>query len=158
MSTAPTLAQRIKAEFDARTERLKTAQQEQLQHSQEREGKIARFNSACDDLKEVWQPRFAEFGKQFGEKIKITPVIQPSQREAKVAFLTETSIDLVADILPSLSVRAGYEILFMDSLVLAGENFNETSPYGNQGQRVPFVNDDGEMFYHGGHVGIEYIW
>lgn len=86
------------------------------------------------------------------------PTLFEEIKDDKVAFLTEASIDLVADILPSLSVRAGYEVLFMDSLVLAGENFNQTSPYGNQGLREPFVNDDGEMFYHGGHVGIEYIW
>ena len=86
------------------------------------------------------------------------PTLFEEIKDDKVAFLTEASVDLVADILPSLSLRAGYEVLFMDSLVLAGENFNQTSPYGNQGLREPFVNDDGEMFYHGGHVGIEYIW
>jgi hypothetical protein len=76
----------------------------------------------------------------------------------KAAFLTEGSVDLVADVLPSVSLRVGYEVLFMDSLVLAGDNFNQTSPYGNQGTRVPFVVDDGELFYHGAHAGIEYIW
>jgi hypothetical protein len=74
------------------------------------------------------------------------------------AFIGEGSIDLVADILPSLSVRAGYEFMFLNSLVLAGENFNQTSPYGNQGVREPIKNDQGELFYNGGHVGIEYIW
>jgi hypothetical protein len=74
------------------------------------------------------------------------------------AFITEGSFDVVADILPSLSIRAGYEVLFLNQLVLAGNNFNQTSPYGNQGPRVPFVDDHGELFYHGGHVGIEYIW
>ena len=64
----------------------------------------------------------------------------------------------MADILPSVSMRVGYEVLFLNSLVLAGDNFNQTSPYGNQGTRVPFVDDDGELFYHGGHAGIEYIW
>ncbi len=44
------------------------------------------------------------------------------------------SIDLVADIMPSLSVRVGYEVLFLNELVLAGDNFNQTSPYGNQGR------------------------
>jgi Putative beta barrel porin-7 (BBP7) len=74
------------------------------------------------------------------------------------AFIGEASLDLVADILPSLSLRGGYEILYLSSLVVAGDNFNETSPYGNQGPRIPFVNDDGDLFYHGAHVGVEYIW
>ena len=43
-------------------------------------------------------------------------------------------------------------------LVLAGENFNETSPFGNQGTRVPFVDDNGKLFYSGAHAGIEYTW
>ncbi len=64
----------------------------------------------------------------------------------------------MADLFPSLSFRAGYEVLFLNELVLAGDNFNPTSPYGNQGTRVPFVDNNGELFYHGGHVGIEYIW
>jgi hypothetical protein len=66
----------------------------------------------------------------------------------------------VADILPSWSLRAGYEVLFINSLVLAGENFNTASPYGLPGQatRVPFLFDQGNALYHGGHVGIEFIW
>jgi hypothetical protein len=74
------------------------------------------------------------------------------------AFLSEASIDAVANVLPSVAIRVGYEVLFVDSLVLAGENFNETSPFGNQGIREPFVEDDGELFYHGGHAGIEFVW
>jgi hypothetical protein len=86
------------------------------------------------------------------------PTLTEEINDDKPAFLAETSFDIVFDILPSLSLRTGYEVLFMDSLVLAGENFNQTSPYGNQGPRVPFVNDNGEAFYSGVHAGIEYIW
>ena len=45
-----------------------------------------------------------------------------------------------------------------DELALAGDNFNTTSPYGNQGTRVPFFDHHGDLFYHGVHLGIEYIW
>jgi hypothetical protein len=76
----------------------------------------------------------------------------------KVAFIGEASADVVADITPSISLRAGYEVLFINSLVLAGENFNQTSPFGNQGTRVPFVDDNGKLFYSGAHAGIEYTW
>ena len=86
------------------------------------------------------------------------PSLKEEFEDNHAAFIGEGSVDLVADILPSVSLRAGYEVLFINSLVLAGENFNQTSPYGNQGARVPFVEDDGELFYHGGHVGFEYIW
>jgi hypothetical protein len=86
------------------------------------------------------------------------PTLTEEFRDDKVAFLSEASFDVVADILPSVSIRGGYEVLYMDSLVLAGENFNQTSPYGNQGARVGFVNDNGELLYTGFHAGIEYIW
>lgn len=75
-----------------------------------------------------------------------------------IALLAEASVDAVADLMPSVSLRAGYEVLFMNSLALAAENFNETSPYGNQGIRVPFFDNDGQLFYHGAHVGLEYVW
>jgi hypothetical protein len=76
------------------------------------------------------------------------------------AFISEASVDIVADILPSWSIRAGYEVLFINSVVLAGENFNTASPYGLLGQeeREPFLFDQGHAFMHGFHAGVEYIW
>jgi hypothetical protein len=85
-------------------------------------------------------------------------VIEEDFDDNKVAFLAEASADVVANVLPSVSLRVGYEVLFFNSLVLAGENFNEVSPFGNQGDRIPFVDDEGELFYHGGHAGIEFVW
>lgn len=76
----------------------------------------------------------------------------------QVAFIGEASVDLVADILPSWSLRVGYEALFINSLVLATDNVNEQSPFGNQGPFVPLENEQSDVFYHGGHAGIEYIW
>jgi hypothetical protein len=91
------------------------------------------------------------------------PLIEPATlfeqfTNDHAAFIGEASVDVVADLFPSLSLRAGYEVLFLNELVLAGDNFNQTSPYGNQGTRVPFVDDSGELFYYGGHVGLEYTW
>jgi hypothetical protein len=81
-------------------------------------------------------------------------------RNNQVAFLTEASVDIVFDVLPSWSLRAGYEVLYMNSIALAGENFNTGSPYGLQNQvpRVPFFADQGHALYHGAHAGLEYIW
>jgi len=101
---------------------------------------------------------------RLANRIATTPdAIQPPAlfeefKDNHVAFISEASFDMVADIFPSLSFRAGYEVLFLNNLVLAGNNFNQTSPYGNQGPRVPFVDDGGELFYHGGHAGFEYTW
>jgi hypothetical protein len=94
------------------------------------------------------------------------PALFERERENQPAFIAEASIDLVADILPSWSLRAGYEVLFINSIVLAGDNFNTGSPYNQNPNdpnsrgplRVPFVADQSDAFYHGGHVGLEYIW
>src|SRR5262245_47869904 len=89
MADATPLSQRIKAEFDSRATRMKAAEQQNAQAEQQRETGLARFSKVCDELKAVWGPKFQEFAKQFGDQIKVTPTIQPSQREAKVAFMTE---------------------------------------------------------------------
>jgi hypothetical protein len=76
------------------------------------------------------------------------------------ALVTDASLDAVCDFSPSWSLRAGYEILFLNSVALAGDNFNTASPYQlpNQATRVPFVADQSSAFYHGFHLGLEYIW
>jgi hypothetical protein len=76
------------------------------------------------------------------------------------ALVTDASLDAVCDVCPSWSIRAGYEILFLNSVALAGDNFNTASPYQLAGQatRVPFVADQSSAFYHGFHLGFEYIW
>ncbi len=88
------------------------------------------------------------------------PDLAESFHQNQPALITEASADVVADVLPSLSLRAGYEVLYMNSLVLAGDNFNTASPYGLPGQtpRIPFLFDQGDAFMHGFHAGLEYIW
>ena len=83
-------------------------------------------------------------------------------RNNQFAFISEASADIVFDVLPSWSVRAGYEVLFLNSIALAGENFNPVQPYGLTGggapTRVPIIAEQGNAFYHGFHAGFEYIW
>jgi len=88
------------------------------------------------------------------------PTFSELFRDNQPAFIGEASVDLVADILPSWSLRVGYEVLFLNSILLAGDNFNTGSPYDlpEQPPRIPFVADQGDAFYHGGHVGLEFIW
>jgi hypothetical protein len=88
------------------------------------------------------------------------PSLSERFADNEAAFISEGSADIVFDILPSWSIRAGYEILYLNSIVLAGDNFNTASPFGLPGQapRVPFVAEQGHQVYHGGHLGLEYIW
>src|SRR5688572_18763985 len=96
-----TLSQRIKAEFDARTKRAKESEETRAKEVQAREQRMATFDKVCQDLRAVWRPRLEEFAQQFGEQVKLTPTITPSQREVKVAFLTE-----LANITLTLTVSA----------------------------------------------------
>lgn len=93
----------------------------------------------------------------------------------QAAFLGELRLMLVADLLPNLSLRGGYEVLFMNSVALVGQNFNPGSPYGFTGAdisgdgmgdndpsivppRDQFRLDQGNVAFHGWNVGFEYIW
>jgi hypothetical protein len=75
-----------------------------------------------------------------------------------VAFVGDGGISIVADLLPSLSFRAGYEALFVNSVALGANNFNTIPPFAGGGVRTPFVEDDGKALYHGFHAGVEYVW
>ncbi len=89
-----------------------------------------------------------------------SPNISESFSNNQVAFLSEAKASVIMDILPSLSLKGGYEILYISDLILAGGNFNTTQPYGVAGLpvRTPFLNNDGEALFHGFHAGIEYTW
>ncbi|MCC6678808.1 MAG: hypothetical protein IT436_16875 [Phycisphaerales bacterium] len=103
MAEPTTLAQRIKAEFDALAERKKSAEQHRAKEAESREKGLAEFGRICDELKSVWRPRIEEFAKQFGEKLKLTPSATPSLREAKAVFLTDmATMNLTLSAAPSL--------------------------------------------------------
>jgi hypothetical protein len=70
----------------------------------------------------------------------------------QVAFAGEGKAELVADILPSWSIRGGYRVLYMSSLVTVGNNIDPA----NLASTAVFTQADG--LYHGFHGGIEYIW
>lgn len=77
-----------------------------------------------------------------------------------IAFIGETSLDLVIDVSPSCTLRGGYEVLWINSVALASDNFNTTSPFGLPGQptRIPFTEEQENVLYHGFRLGAEYIW
>jgi hypothetical protein len=70
----------------------------------------------------------------------------------QVAFVGEAKIDLVADILPSISIRGGYRVLYMSSLVTVGNNIDPTDVTSTA------LYTQGDALYNGFHGGIEYIW
>src|SRR5262249_53764944 len=86
------LAQRLKAEFDARTERQKAAQRAREQQDQEHEARLEQFQRDCEEMRGIWVPRLEEFAKQFGGRVKVTPTITRQSREAKAVFDTDMAM------------------------------------------------------------------
>ena len=73
------------------------------------------------------------------------------------AFAGEASIDLVADILPSFSIRAGYQALYFNRLTTIGNNIHPDEFIdGVADANFPLTHAD--VIYHGWHAGLEYIW
>jgi hypothetical protein len=70
----------------------------------------------------------------------------------QVSFAGQSSVDLVADILPSFSLRGGYQVLYMSSLVTVGNNIDPNDAASLQ------VLGTADVIYHGFHAGLEYIW
>jgi hypothetical protein len=79
-----------------------------------------------------------------------------------VAFIGELNAMAIYRINYHWTLRAGYDVLFMDGLALAIENFNPGQPFVNNPvlapSRVPAYNDNGQLLLHGWNIGLEYLW
>lgn len=92
------------------------------------------------------------------EATTVPPNFVENAKSNTAAFVGEGGVGLVADILPSFSVRAGYEVLYLNSVALGANNFNAVPPFEGGGPRLPFVEDEGRALYHGFYGGLEYVW
>jgi hypothetical protein len=93
------------------------------------------------------------FGLPYAEEVK----------SDDVAFVTNLDLMLLYRLNYIWTLRAGYQFLFVDGVALASENFNPTPPSIFAGLppnviRTPTINDNGNVFYHGWMVGLEFMW
>lgn len=58
------------------------------------------------------------------------------------------------------TLRGGYMFVYVDQVALAAENFNPAPPFVNDPlrPRIPRIADNSDVFYHGAHFGLEYMW
>jgi hypothetical protein len=79
-----------------------------------------------------------------------------------VAFVGEARFEAIYRTGPNWTIRAGYSVFFVDGIALASENLNPGAPPSLQAvgltPRPPFRNDNGNLLFHGGHFGVEWIW
>lgn len=74
----------------------------------------------------------------------------------QVAFATEAEVSVIADILPSWSLRAGYKVLFINSLATAENNISQSPAVVQAGGQDPVLQQG--LLFHGFQGGLEYIW
>lgn len=86
MTDISNLANQIDAEFAAVAERTKKFQVEQIQEHKERQQRMERLGKVFEEMREVWRPRLEFLVKKFGDRVKVTPRIVPSTREATFEF------------------------------------------------------------------------
>jgi hypothetical protein len=77
-----------------------------------------------------------------------------------VAFVGQADLLMTYRLNYQWTLRAGYQFLFVDGVALAGENFNPVLPnvFNEGSNRVPNINDNGNVFYHGWNLGLEFMW
>lgn len=84
------------------------------------------------------------------------PGLQAPADGNQVAFVAEGGVSFVADILPSWSIRGGYEAFYLNSLVTLQGNI-DTTIFDTDTPVLP-LHTEGHQFYHGFHGGLEYVW
>lgn len=77
----------------------------------------------------------------------------------RIAYITQISPQIVYRLNYSWAVRASYQVIYIDGVALATENFNAVppTPLLNAG-RVATINSDAEILLTGLSVGAEYTW
>ena len=89
--------------------------------------------------------------------------LHDSVRDVEVAGIGEANLMAILKVTPQLTLRAGYQVLYVTNVALAPEQFNPT-PFANLNPpaavpaRVPFINMHGDLHYQGWTAGLEWTY
>jgi YHS domain-containing protein len=86
MTPVQTLESRIDAAFMSVAEKAKKFQDEQMDAYKARQKRLEQLAKDFETLRGVWKPRLDILVKKFGERVKVTPKLLPSTREAIFDF------------------------------------------------------------------------
>jgi hypothetical protein len=87
-------------------------------------------------------------------------MLKEFESDTQVAFLSQANLLATYRLNYQWTLRTGYQFLFVDGVALAPENFNPV-PIGTNNlfrPHVKSINVNGDVFYHGWNVGLEYMW
>ena len=80
------LAKRISTEFSSAAERDKELLGGQMQDVKEPQNRLEELGKVFEELREVLRPRLELLVKEFGNRVKVTPHVVPSMRDATFYF------------------------------------------------------------------------
>jgi YHS domain-containing protein len=96
MGDLDSLMKRLQTELDAGARRVEEIRRRTTQVHEDRQGRLEQFARACEGLQKVWRPRLEAFASKFGDRVKVTPTVTPSQRDAVLQFHSELAAVKVA--------------------------------------------------------------
>ena len=89
----------------------------------------------------------------------IDQTIEERNQKAEAAFVGEANLYALVYITDRWTLRAGYDLMYINGVALAVENFNSDATFlTGGGPRAPFINNTGDAFYHGVTGGFEFTW
>lgn len=80
------LVQRLDAEFSTVAEEVKKSRVEYAKEQQERQQRLNQLGKVFNELSNIWRPRLELLANKFGDRVKVSPKIEPSTRAATFAF------------------------------------------------------------------------
>lgn len=86
MSEIDGLLSRIDAEFAALEGRIKQVQAEKVHEYQDRQKRLAAFEKLLAEVPAICHPRLEALVKKFGDRVKVTPKVTSTGREATFDF------------------------------------------------------------------------
>ncbi|MEO8270108.1 MAG: BBP7 family outer membrane beta-barrel protein [Aureliella sp.] len=109
------------------------------------------------------------FGNHATVETQITSNSIPGAHErlsdGRTAYLGEFVLSAVYRMSYSWSLKTSYNLLYVDNVALAPENYNTRDMNNALGSgqaftvnRYPFIDTDGEVCYQGWSIGGEYLW
>lgn len=87
----------------------------------------------------------------------INPAINETMDGERTSFVLEAGAMANWRVNQNLTVRAGYQVLLLDGVALASDQFSENPPFLQPSPGSALV-DDGELIYTGFNVGVEWMW